>query len=450
MAPEAVTLEAPSAVRGHKTSEDLRSAPTTDSSAAANLPRKANLRYQHGYLYRDHGAWFVRYRHRQGSGNVCYTAKHLGRCKDFVDISEVEECRTRFMQTINRDRLNANPRITLATFVETAYLPWTKEERRASTSKGHHEIWHNYLRDRVGHLRVRDFRTVDANRLLGAIAKMKDLSRTTLQHIKSVLSTIFIYAKNEGVFDGANPVGGALLPRNVREPARTHAYDLNQVRQILKILPPLGKSLVATAAFAGLRRGELRGLDWSDYDGATLTINRSIWRSVVNLPKTRASRDSVPVIRQLALILDEYRRSIGSPQAGFVFPSSDGLPINLDGFTRKVIQPNLAVNRLPWHGWHAFRRGLASNLYAMGAQDILVQRILRHAKAHVTRDCYIKVFDDAVIAAMDKLQVQVEELEQQEHNNHYQLEFGFADSLGQRIAFAQSPTRGGFSDLVGG
>lgn len=86
----------------------------------------------------------------------------------------------------------------------------------------------------------------------------------------------------------------------------------------------------------------------------------------------------------------------------------------------------------------------------MGAQDILVQRILRHLKAHVTRDCYIKVFDDAVIAAMDKLQVQTEELEQTERHNDHQLEFAFADSLDQRIAVRESPTRGGFSDFVGG
>jgi vacuolar iron transporter family protein len=45
------------------------------------------------------------------------------------------------MQTVNRDRHSANSRITLTAFVEGAYLPWTKEERRASTSKGHHEIW---------------------------------------------------------------------------------------------------------------------------------------------------------------------------------------------------------------------------------------------------------------------------------------------------------------------
>jgi len=457
MPPEIVMAQAPSTAPPSPPSEGFHSpelppsSRTDDSNVveAAGERRKTILRYQHGCLYEDHGAWFVRYRRKDESGNVVYTAKHLGRCQDFVDIAEVEQCRTQFMQTINRDRLNGNSRITLATFVEGAYLPWTKEERRASTSKGHHEIWRNYLRERVGELRVREFRTVDANRLLRTIAKEKDLTRTTLRHIRSVLSTIFIYAKNEGVFDGANPVDGALVPRNATEPGRGHAYDLSQVSQILKLLPLLAKSLVATAAFAGLRRGELRGLEWSDYAGTSLTINRSIWRSVVNLPKTRASRGSVPVIRQLGVILDEYRRSMGNPQTGVIFHESDGLPINLDSFTRKAIQPVLKANCIPWYGWHAFRRGLASNLYATGAQDILVQRILRHAKAHVTRDCYIKVFDTTVAAAMERLQVQFEQLEEAERDSR-QLEFAFAELFDQRIAIAKCQARGGFSDLLGG
>jgi len=94
-----------------------------------------------------------------------------------------------------------------------------------------------------------------------------------------------------------------------REPAQRHAYDLDQVLEILDLLPLLAKTLVAIAAFAGLRQGELRGLDWTDYTGSELAINRSIWMSEVNLPKARASRDTVPVIPALAEILDEYRRS---------------------------------------------------------------------------------------------------------------------------------------------
>ena len=183
---------------------------------------KAGLRYQNGCMYEHHGAWYVRYRQRilqeDGSAKLNHASKHLGRSADFSNIFEAKRCRASFMQTVNRDRFSAHSRITLTAFVEGAYLPWTKEERRASTSKGHHEIWINHIRDHVGALRLREFRTVDASRMLRAIAKKKDLTKTTLQHIKSVLSTVFIYAKNEGAFDGTNPVDGVLIPMLAREP----------------------------------------------------------------------------------------------------------------------------------------------------------------------------------------------------------------------------------------
>jgi integrase len=407
---------------------------------------KATHRYQNGRLYEEHGAWYVQYRQRiaqeDGSSKLNRTAKHLGRTQDFANIFDVERCRASFMQIVNCDRLSANSRVTLSAFVEGAYLPWTKEERRASTSKGHHEIWSNHLRHRVGELRLREFRTVDASRMLRAIAKEKDLTTTTLQHIKSVLSTIFTYARNEGAFDGANPVDKVLIPRHAREPGETHAYDLSQVLQILDLLPLLAKSLVATAAFAGLRQGELRGLEWTDYTGTELTINRSIWRAVVNLPKTRASRDSLPAIPALAEILEEYRRSMGNPEAGVVFHSGDGLPINMEKVGRRVIRAALESVNLPWYGWHAFRRGLASNLYAMGAQDKVVQRLLRHSKPHVTRERYIKVFDRTLLDAVEKMQKRIDEIKRVK-GDRQQLELKFGDDF----AAAKSSTDGGFPHL---
>jgi len=391
---------------------------------------KVNFHYQKGHLYEDHDAWYVQYRQRisqaDGSSQLKRVSKYLGRSNDFSNIFEVEQCRESFIQTVNRDRLSANSRITLTAFVEGAYLPWTKEERRASTSKGHEEIWINYLRNRVGELRLREFRTVDASRMLRAIAKERDLTKTTLQHIKSVLSTIFTFAKNDGAFDGANPVDGVLIPWDAREPGETHAYDLSQVLQMLDRLPLLAKSLVATAAFVGLRLGELRGLEWTDYTGAELTINRSIWRSVVNPPKTRASRNSVPVIPALAEILDEYRRSVGNPETGVVFHSGNRLPINADKVGRRVIRLTLKAIHLPWYGWHAFRRGLASNLYAMGAPDKVVQRILRHSKPHVTKEHYIKVFDRTMVEAVERMQAQIEELRKAK-GDRQQLELRFDD-----------------------
>src|ERR1035438_6280944 len=61
--------------------------------------------------------------------------------------------------------------------------------------------------------------------------------------------------------------------------------------------------------------------------------------------------------------------------------------------------------RLPeWHGWHAARRGLGSNLYRLGVPDMVIQRILRHANVSTTATYYIKTAADDVKHAMEKLE----------------------------------------------
>jgi integrase len=82
----------------------------------------------------------------------------------------------------------------------------------------------------------------------------------------------------------------------------------------------------------------------------------------------------------------------------------------MDKLAQSVIRPAIEAIELPWYGWHGFRRGIASNLFALGADDKIVQRILRHAKPQVTRERYIKVFEPAVLAAMQKMQASLEEL----------------------------------------
>ena len=72
--------------------------------------------------------------------------------------------------------------------------------------------------------------------------------------------------------------------------------------------------------------------------------------------------------------------------------------------THAASKPVVKALGLEWYGWHGFRRGIAPNLYELGADEKIVQRILRHAKLHVTKDCHIKAFDPAVLAAMKRLE----------------------------------------------
>ena len=365
------------------------------------------VRYQNGGLYAHHGAWYVAYRvpvrQENGSTKLKNKVKMLGSLKEYPRETDILHLKTEFMLRINAGRFTPETNMKLSEFVEKVYLPYV-EELRASTKKGYREIWTNHISKRVGPIRLREFRTVDASRMLKAIADENDLTKTTLQHIKSVLSAIFTHAKNEGAFDGVNPVQDARIPRNAREPGETFAYNLSEIRSILDALPLLPKAIVATASFAGLRHGELRALEWPDYQGDSLSVSRSIWKTFINRPKTRASAQAVPVIRQLAEILNEYRISMGNPRDGVVFHSGLGEHLDFDRLGQRVVRPAVESLRLEWHGWHGFRRGIASNLYELGANDKIVQRILRHAKPHVTRERYIKAFDPAVLAAMKQME----------------------------------------------
>jgi len=56
------------------------------------------------------------------------------------------------------------------------------------------------------------------------------------------------------------------------------------------------------------------------------------------------------------------------------------------------------------HGWHAARRGLGSNLYALGVPEKVIQQILRHANVSTTATYYIKTVPSQVTDAMEKLE----------------------------------------------
>ena len=114
---------------------------------------------------------------------------------------------------------------------------------------------------------------------------------------------------------------------------------------MLMYLPQPAYSVAALAAFTGLRRSELAGQLWENYDGSQLRVTQSVWEGHVNEPKTRRSKAPVPVIPALARILNAYREQCGSPTSGPMFKSESkaGTPLNMNNVLNRMILP--ALNR---------------------------------------------------------------------------------------------------------
>ena len=228
------------------------------------------------------------------------------------------------------------------------------------------------------------------------------LGTKTLLRIKSFLSGVFTYARREGILDGENPMRGVSVPgRPTRFTGAT--YSIEEIERMLILLPEPARTVVATAAFTGLRLSELRGLRWSDFDGEMLRVRRAVWRTHVGATKTPESEASVPVLPFLRTVLDKHRTF--EPSDAYIFAGKrKGAPLNLHNLATRVIKPAILSRGISWKGWHAFRRGLASNLYALGVAPKVIQGILRHADIGTTLSFYVQTPSEEARAALNKLE----------------------------------------------
>jgi integrase len=387
-------------------------------------------RKQNGQIIRIGERWYVRYWERRNIGGtierkrVTHTLGEIttrGKKPPADIVTEAE----RHMATVNSGATPAERIVTINDFAELVYLPWIEKHKRPSTAKGYRDIWENHLKAYCGAVWLKDTRTYHIQGWLNEIGKGK-LGRNTLKHIKSVVSGMFTLAKQQDYFQGENPARDSAINPDAAEPEETYAYSLDEIQSILAVLPEPAATAFAVAAFMGLRHGEIQGLLWENYRDSEMHISRSIWNGHITAPKTRKGRAPVPVIRQLAERLEMHRLRCGNPQAGPIFANSLRKPLNMNNLLARVLLP--ALNRcvsclkpeaahkkadhqfkrdehIPeWHGWHAARRGLGSNLYRLGVPDMVIQRILRHANVSTTATYYIKTAADDVRSAMTTLE----------------------------------------------
>jgi integrase len=364
-------------------------------------------RHQKGYLYRKGSLWLLRYYDSEfsaeGMVERVQKTKRLAKVgPECPNKTAARDLAREFLDSINLARKTPEAAMTLACFVETRYLPFVEMHKRISTFHGYRSMWRRYLKPR-GEIMLREFRTVNGERILESISTEHKLTSTTLAHIKAFLSGIFRYAKRQGVINSENPMRDVVLPKG-KPAGETHAYSLEEITQMLNVLPEPAATIVALAAFTGVRKSELRGLLWENYDGGQVLISQSYWRGHALEPKTPQSRAPVPIIAQLAQRINCHRTLSGGPAKGWMFPSPAGKPINLDALAADVIVPLVTKAGVQWHGWHAFRRGLATNLHQLRVADKTIQRILRHANVGVTQACYIKTADSEVASAMQQLE----------------------------------------------
>ena len=372
-------------------------------------------------IYLDRKTWFFRYRDENGTQHSVRLARkddRLASKKDVLKSAEYQAvaigkkqpnaAEARFLVAgrecgfdlaMLRRMLTDKQSVamSLAKFVDEVYWPYVERELRAKTASEYHGLWQRYrLSEEFAGLTVSG---VQPKHIVGVLEKAAPtVSTRTLQHLKFLLSGIFVLAITKGLRE-TNPVANVKLPKAARGSRKTIAYELREVQAMLDLPFKLEvRAALATAAYAGLRQSELQGLEWADYDGEFLHVRRSIDRvsKKAHATKTMASADAVPVIEQLKEILDAYKAA-GSTE-GRIFNGK------IESWTKHPIRSAIKRAGLRWTGWHGFRRGLATTLNDLGVPLLTIQAIMRHSSPEVTEQAYVKRLPKQSLAAMDEFE----------------------------------------------
>ena len=253
----------------------------------------------------------------------------------------------------------------------------------------------------------------------------KKLSQLTAKDIQRLYETLAREGRQDGegglssgtirgihtVFHGAMKAAqqASLIARNPTEelePPRFRYKDKQvltdeQLDLFMKVIAEdeIWHDFFYTELTTGLRRGEICGLKWEDFDAAngTLKVRRTVHvekggRRVTWDTKTNAGTRTITLPSSTVELLRDRRRSAPSD---WIFPD----PLNPEeptspGFAYSRLKTLLRKAGLPSIPFHALRHTFATHALASGVDAKTLSGILGHTRAGLTLDTYTHTTGD--------------------------------------------------------
>jgi integrase len=378
-------------------------------------------RYQNGHVYEAFGAFHVRfYQNEIDGGRVVRKQRSHRLCaKDRVHYSAtckpVKLLCADFMQKVNTSTATET-NMSIAEFWEKRYLPYCEEivaltgkaRYKKATVRGYKQIWKQHLEAHFAKLTLQEYEPYLGSRFLQSLTGTH--SKSMLKHIKVCASSLFKRAVIERRIK-TNPWHDVEMPDDAIESGRTEHYTLEEAENIISALVDHVdcQLIMSLSCFLGLRRGEVAGLKWEDFDAEQVHIRRAVDRfGDVDVPKTPESVASLPLIDQVRVPLELWRKETMKESglkvvSGWLFPSRNDTPIDLHNLAARVLRPHieggecvrcdkkLKKSGTKWKGLHAGRRGACTAVVeATNGNYAVAQALLRHKSMKTTLDVYKK------------------------------------------------------------
>lgn len=261
--------------------------------------------------------------------------------------------------------------------------------KRFTTCGGYRNNMEKYILPKWGPLDLNVIKSYAIADWFGSLP----LAQKTKANVKSVMRQVFEYAEFCEMYQPTrNPmdlvrIEGASL--RDKEPLILTPEQFGAILQ--QIIAEPQRTMVLVAMCLGLRRSEITGLKWSDFDWTArqVFIQRSVIGNRVDAVKTKRSKARLPLDQALITVLEEWRKlSEFKADSDWVWGSpfvAGEMPYYLNSVQRDYIIP--AAKRAGMGesvGWHTFRHTYRTWMDANGTPLGIQQDLMRHANINMT------------------------------------------------------------------
>jgi len=372
--------------------------------------------------------WLFRWRERCPEGTLRERNKVIGTVEEYPTKSKkLHEAVARLRVNINTDGPTELTSVTMAKAVEHYSLhelaDCGAEGKAYSTRSRKTQLLNRWVVPHWGKLELRAIKTVAVEQWLKTLVttkfgKPKPLAGGTREKIRDAMSSIFNHAIRWELTD-RNPITGPTKRSGVRVSAkRERTPDILEIQEMQLLLSALGireRAMLFLDMPSGLRRGELAGLKWEDFDFKKLhvSVTRSLVDQHVGPVKTETSRKLMPIDEFVARELlawhavTPYKKPsdyVWATDANRAGAKRGKQPVWLSAVMRDYIQPmarKLGIQKKM--SWHTFRHTFSSILKGNGEDVKVVQELLRHSTSRMTLDTYTQALGPDKRAAQSKV-----------------------------------------------